>query len=393
MLTGLIFATDDAVDRPDQLAATLPFGGATLIEFQARLLIAAGAGHLLVVVTRLTPELLGAINRLARRGMAVDPVRSAREAAEKIHPLAHLLVLADGLVTTDAVIAPLAMEGEDALLVTDDATALPGLERVGANAIWAGVARVGVARIAEVAALPGDYDFGSALLRVTAQSGAAQVALPPDAVAAGHGVEHDSRKLAARNEALVSAHVSGRAAWIDRYVQGPVARRLLPVLIARGWSALAVSGGAAALMAAGLILLAARWSGIGMPLVVFANFGLMLAGVLAWMRDEMDQARLSSAALLGGAAAAILLLGRGLSAGAGTASAMILALALVILAGLTERAAESRPRRSWWGAPAAYPLLLIPFIWAGQGVIGLGMGAVYAALSLGAAIEALRRQA
>ncbi|MFX8195654.1 hypothetical protein ABTL19_19700, partial [Acinetobacter baumannii] len=84
-------------------------------------------------------------------------------------------------------------------------------------------------------------------------------------------------------------------------------------------------------MAAGLILLAARWSGIGMPLVVFANFGLMLAGVLAWMRDEMDQARLSSAALLGGAAAAILLLGRGLSAGAGTASAMILALALVIL--------------------------------------------------------------
>lgn len=348
---------------------------------------------MLVVVTRLTPELLGAINRLTRRGLAVDAVRSAREAADKVHPLAHLLVLADGLVTTDQVIAPFAVEGDDALLVTSDAAALPGLERVGADAIWAGVARVGVARLADVAALPGDYDFASTLLRVTAQNGAAQLPLPADAVAAGHGVEHDSRRLAARNEALVSAHVSGRAAWIDRYVQGPVARRILPMLIDRGWSALAVAGGAAAVLVAGLVLLAWRWSGIGMPLVVLADFGMMLAGVLAWMRDEIDQARLASAGLLGGSAAAVMLLGRGLSDAAGTASAVILALALVVLAGLTERAADARPRRSWWGAPAAYPLLLVPFIWLGQGVIGLGIGALYAALSLGAAIEALRRQA
>ncbi|RRB47282.1 hypothetical protein, partial [Escherichia coli] len=67
MLAGLIFATEDADDRAGVLAATLPFGGLTLIEFQARLLVAAGATHIILVVARMTPELLGAISRIGRR--------------------------------------------------------------------------------------------------------------------------------------------------------------------------------------------------------------------------------------------------------------------------------------------------------------------------------------
>src|SRR3546814_8343509 len=97
MLAGLIFATDDADDRPDKLAATLPFGGGTLLEYQARLLIAAGAAQLLVAVTRLTPELIGAVNRIGGR-VPIDLVRSASEAAEKVHPPARIIVVADGLV-------------------------------------------------------------------------------------------------------------------------------------------------------------------------------------------------------------------------------------------------------------------------------------------------------
>ena len=55
MLAGLLFAVHDAADRPDALTATLPLGGTTLIEHQARLLVELGASHLVVVVTRLTP--------------------------------------------------------------------------------------------------------------------------------------------------------------------------------------------------------------------------------------------------------------------------------------------------------------------------------------------------
>ena len=72
MLAGLIFATGNADDRPNALTATLPFGGVTLIEFQARLLITAGVSQIVVVVARLTPELLGAVNRIGKRGVTVD---------------------------------------------------------------------------------------------------------------------------------------------------------------------------------------------------------------------------------------------------------------------------------------------------------------------------------
>ena len=123
MLAGLLFAIHDADDRPDRLAATLPFSGVTLIEYQARLLIAAGVRQVIVVVARLTPELLGAINRINRRGVAVDTVRTAAEAMEKLHPLARVLMLGDGLVTTESIVAAMANEGGDALLVVpeDDA--------------------------------------------------------------------------------------------------------------------------------------------------------------------------------------------------------------------------------------------------------------------------------
>ena len=84
MLAGLLFAIHVADDRPDRLAATLPFSGVTLIEYQARLLIAAGVRQVIVVVARLTPELLGAINRINRRGVAVDTVRTAAEAMVKL---------------------------------------------------------------------------------------------------------------------------------------------------------------------------------------------------------------------------------------------------------------------------------------------------------------------
>ena len=81
MLAGLLFATHETEDRPDRLVATLPFGGVTLIEYQARLLIGAGASQIILVATRPTPELLGAISRIGRRGVAVDAVRTAAEAA------------------------------------------------------------------------------------------------------------------------------------------------------------------------------------------------------------------------------------------------------------------------------------------------------------------------
>ncbi|OYY68995.1 hypothetical protein [Sphingomonas sp. 28-63-12] len=392
MLAGLIFATDDAHDRPDMLAATLPFGGATLIEFQARLLVTAGAGQLIIVVNRLTPELVGAVNRMKRRGIGVDIVRSAGEAEAKLHPLARILIIADGLVTTDSVIALLSGEGSDTLLVTADADALPGLERVGADAIWAGLARVEAQRIADVAALPKDYDFESTLLRVTAQAGADHLLLPGGAAREGHGIERDSTRLRARNEMVVNAYIANRIPWIDHYVIAPIARRALPWLIGRAVPGLVVGGISAGVMIAGLGLLGWGWPIFGLPLVIASIGGLATGTVLSWMRDDQGEAVLQRGLIAGGSAAAVLLLGQSISWAEGTATGLTLALAFVVMAVLLERGANDRLRRRWWGSPAGYPLLLLPFVIAGYPLLGLWVGATYTVASLAAVIEALREK-
>lgn len=392
MLAGLIFATDDADDRPDLLAATLPFAGGTLIEFQARLLIAAGVGQLLIVAARLSPELLGAVNRLTRRGLSVDIVRTAAEAEEKLHPLARVLVVADALVTTDEIVRLMSGEGGDALLVTGDADALPGLERVGANAIWAGIARVEAQRIADVAALPRDYDFQSTLLRVTAQAGAQEIALPQGTARAGHGIERAADRLRQRNDAVLAAFVSNRPAWVDRYVVAPIARRLLPLIVARGIGGRSIGLGAGVALTGGLGLIAWGWPGIGIALALAALVGLQIGADWCWMRDEQDASSVQRWASSGGAAASVLLLGWAITRAEGTATAIVLALALVFAAALIERGAHEDFRARWWGSPLAYPLVLLPFALAGQALIGLAVGAGYAAVSLAAVIEVLREK-
>lgn len=392
MLAGLLFATHDADDRPDRLAATLPFGGVTLIEYQARLLIQAGAAQIVVVVSRLTPELLGALSRIGRRGVTVDAVRGAAEAAEKLHPLARVLMLADGLITTGDVVAGLAGEGGDALLVVEGAAASAGFERIGGQLAWAGIARLDPRRIAEVARMPRDYDLQSALLRVASQAHALHVALPAEALRHGHGIEHHGRTLEERGRLVLASIVSQRSGWFDRLVLAPVSRRVLPVLLTRTVPGEAVGGIAAILGLSGLGALWLGFWGTGTLLALLGSVGLSIGRTLAELRDEPQLARWQEIA--GGVlpALAVLALGRATSLSTADGAAQVLAVGLVALGLAAERAIPER-RRLWWGSPAAYLAVVVPFVLLGASSAGLGLSAAYATATLLAAIEALRRQA
>jgi hypothetical protein len=393
MLAGLLFAVQDCDDRPDCLTATLPFGGVTLLEYQARLLVAAGATQIIVLVARLTPELLGAVSRIGRRGVTVDAVRGAGEAGGKLHPLARLLVLADGLITTERVVQALADEGGDALLVVPQADAGPAFERVGGAMAWAGVARLDPRRIGEAARMPRDYDAQSTLLRVAEQARATHVLLPPDAAAHGHGIERDAGALATRGRAVLAAIVSDRRGWFDRMVLAPLARATLPAMIDRRWPGAAVGGVGAALGTIGLAAVALGWSIIGLVLAFAACLVLGLGQTLSGLRDEP---RVEGAQRIGGLALpalAALFLGAAESGRAGDVAALSVAAALVTIAALAERAGPERLRRLWWGSPAAYLLPLIASAAAGWPIVGLAAAAAYAATTLASAIERLRRQA
>jgi hypothetical protein len=393
MLAGLLFATQDAEDRPNLLTATLPFGGATLIEFQARLLIAAGAAQILIAVARATPELLGAVNRIKRRGVPVDMVRTAAEALEKTHPLASLLVLADGLVTTDAIVAAMARGEGDALLVIDEAHAVPGLERIDADTMWAGIARIGPRRLADAARLPEEYDLQSTLLRIAAQGRPQHILLDSAATREGHGIERDSRALAQRGRRALGARLATRRPWIDRFVLGPLARRLLPPLVERRGPTIvpAIAGGVFAL--AGFVTILMRWPAAGLLFALLGVLGFSLAQGLCWLRGDDRPARWFDIAIQASVVAATLLLGGTVSHDAGTGSGWLAAAGLIVAGALVERAAAPATRPSWWGSPPAYLVLLALASLAGEPLAGLIVAAGYAAVSLADAIEKLRRKA
>ncbi|KQN91705.1 hypothetical protein ASE90_02655 [Sphingomonas sp. Leaf67] len=390
MLTGLIFATEEAEHQPGVLAATLPFGGMSLIEYQARLLIAAGAAQLLVAVGRMTPALAAAVNRIGRRGTTVDIVRSAEEAKAKAHPLAVIVALADGLVTTDAVVANMALEPVDTLLVTPtgDATSV---ERVDSGHCWAGVATLSVDRLEDAARLPREYDFQSTLLRVATQARAKHVLLPAKAARSGHGVERDAGTLEVRSKDVLASLAEQRTGWIDRFVFTPVTRLVLPLLVRRKVPdvAVGIAGGVLGLFGLAAIPF---WDVGGAAVLLFMAMVLLSAGsLLGWLRGEDGHAALQERGLEVLGVAGILGIGmvQSLIVSAGTAA--VLALTGVVVTILTRRIPASRPP---WAATAATALVLVaPFALAGIVTAGLALVAVHAGVTLASAIEHLRRRA
>jgi hypothetical protein len=393
MLAGLLFATHEAEDRPGTLAATLPFAAATLIEYQARLLIACDVGQIVVVVQRVTPELVGALARIGKRGVAIDTARSAAEAEAKLHPLARVLMVADGLVTTGGIVEAMAGEGGDALLVVPGAAAEPAFERVGGGAAWAGIARIEARRIAEAAAMPADYDLQSTLLRAAEQARARHVMLPVREVERGHGIERQGAALEARGRAVLAASMAVRPSWFDRLVLRPLAKVAIPAIARRGLATASVMAAGAGVGVLGLAAAGAGWPGIGLLAVSLGVIAIEVGGALALFRDEPGSVRFGRATTLALPALALLLLGWTTDRTAGELSAILLALAALGAGGIAERAASVVARRPWWGTAPAYLAILALAALADVPRLGLAAVALYAGATLAAAVEALRRHA
>lgn len=388
MLTGLIFATEEAAHQPGVLAATLPFGGMTLIEYQSRLLIGAGVAQILVVVSRMTPGLAGAINRIGRRGVAIDIVRSADEAKAKAHPLTVILALADGLVTTDAVVAAMALEPADTLLVTpsEDTAAV---ERVDSAHCWAGVAMLSIDRIDDAARLPREYDFQSTLLRVATQARARHVPLSAKALRSGHGVERDEGMLELRSRNVLAALADQRTGWIDRFVFTPLTRVALPLLVRRKVPDVAVGAAGAVVGVAGLAAIG-LWSAGAAVFLLFVSLVLLSAGsLLSWLRGEDRHAAWQERGIDGFGVAGLLGVGGVQSLIVQTGTAATLAVAGVVAILLAGRM-PVRPA-SWFATPPTALVLLAPFALVGQVAAGLIAVAVHAAVTLRFAVEDVRR--
>ena len=158
-------------DEAGALRALLPLAGQTLIEYQARCVAALGAAPVLVLVERLPVALNEAFERLRGEGIAVVAVGDGVEAASRFEAGSHVLLIADGIAPDMSDLARIADEGEAMVMTVPDDEQHAGFERIDADSRWAGLARVEAGLVGATAAMIGDWDLQSTLLRRAVQAG------------------------------------------------------------------------------------------------------------------------------------------------------------------------------------------------------------------------------
>ncbi|WP_414899660.1 hypothetical protein ACMT1E_08520 [Sphingomonas flavalba] len=299
MLAGLIVAIAET-EGEGVLRAELPLAGQTLIEQQARLLASAGATHLVLLVERLPPALLAAVDRLRRDGLSVEIARNVAEAADRVHPEERLVLLADGVVADRAMLDRLLAQPDGALLTLPDTPVHAEWERIDAETRWGGLMLLDGALLRTTAAMLGDWDLQSTLLRRVLQAGALYVAAPAGvlAIAGARDV------LPEIERALGRRRTDAGTGLLDRIVFAPAARWAAPLamrgMVAPAWFA----WGAVALIgvAGGLALIGRPGIGLGIAMLSgpVAALGRRVAA-LGWRAggDERRwRIRVAAAALL-----------------------------------------------------------------------------------------------
>lgn len=284
-LAALILAYQESGEPGGALRAVLPLAGRTLVERQAKLAANAGAQRILILVERVPPELLAAVDRLRAEKLVVALARSAREAAEQIDPTDAVLLVADGFLADEDQIRRIAAAPPPALLTVPDGVVDERFERIDAESRWGGLAVIDGALLAETAAMLRDWDPQSTLLRRAVQAGGRMLAVRSEAEFARIAIAERAGDLVAVRRAIVASAATGRSDWVSTYLLAPLERAAAHALMGTRLHAQVV--GAAAAMLTGLAASLFVWHHLWLGLIL-----LLLATPLDGIADRLARLRM-----------------------------------------------------------------------------------------------------
>src|SRR5690348_10128736 len=203
-------------DDSGGLRALLPLAGRTLIEYQVRCASAAGAAPVIVVVERVPQALQDAFERLRLDGIGVFPVSDVSEAVSRFEAGSMILLIGDGIAPPVGLVTELAGEPEAAVATVPDDEQHEAFERIDAGSRWSGVAIVDAQLLGSTAAMLGDWDLQSTLLRRSIQEGARRV--PVAERSSEPLLAESAEQLAGFERNLVQASRGGRDDAASRYI-------------------------------------------------------------------------------------------------------------------------------------------------------------------------------
>ena len=295
-------------DDSGGLRALLPLSGRTLIEYQARCAAAAGAAPIIVVVERVPQALQDAFERLRLDGIGVFAASDVKEALSRFEAGSMILLVGDGIAPSADLVAAIAEEPEPAVATVPDDENHARFERIDAQSRWAGVALVDARLLGSTAAMLGDWDLQSTLLRRALQEGAVRI---PVGDAAGEPLLVErAEDLDDFQRRLFVASRAARPDWVSRYLLPPVEEFATGQMMETAvrppwlmWAALGLTLGGAACFARG-------WLGAGLILLILSMPLDLIATRLATLRlRPLPMRMLSRLALWPAAGFALLVLG------------------------------------------------------------------------------------
>jgi hypothetical protein len=264
------------------LRALLPLAGRTLVEYQARCAAAAGAAPIVVVVERVPQSLQDAFERLRLDGVGVFAVSDVSEAVSRFEAGSMILLIGDGIAPPVELVAAIADEPESAVAIVPDDEVHESFERIDAESRWAGVALVHARLLGSTAAMLGDWDLQSTLLRRTLQDGALRVAASnvggdPLLAETAEDLQNFQRRL------LVGSR-GARPDWVSRYLLPSIEEFATEHLMETGVRPVWLMWGALALTLGGALCFSRGWLGAGLALLIASTPLDLVASRLASLR-------------------------------------------------------------------------------------------------------------
>jgi hypothetical protein len=380
-LAALISAYHEADDGG--LRATLQVAGRTLVERQVRLALATGADPVVVLVERVTAELSAALDSVRAEGAPIVLARSAEEAAEAVHSSDRVLLVGDGLVAPEAVIARLVALDGPAILVVPDLRVDDRYERIDAQSRWAGLALIDGQMLKQTASMLQDWDLQSTLLRRAVQAGARQISVRGEAEDELPLVAETSEDLVELEAQIVAgAHVR-RSDWVSRYLLAPVERLATQTLMPTAATPTALGLGATLLMALAGLAFAKQWLGLGLAFLLLSTPLDGIAERLGSLRLQGTKGPSWWGTLLPAVSAGVLLiLAHSLSETRGWGCVALAATIIAFCVALRiEVEGRELPGRLWLAERKGMTWLMLPFAILDWWATGLILLAAYAGAS------------
>jgi hypothetical protein len=281
MAVGALIGAYQEDDR-GSLRSLFPLAGRTLIEYQVRCAVAAGAAPVVVVVERVPQGLQDAFERLRLDGIGVFPVSDVNDAVSRFEAGSLILLIGDGIAAPVGLVTELAQEPEPAVATVPDNEEHEVFERIDGATRWAGVAVVDAPLLGSTAAMLGDWDLQSTLLRRAVQEGARRV--PASDIGGEPLLVESADQLADFQRHLVHSSRGPRDDWVSRYLLPPVedfaTEQLMETAVRPTWLIFA----ALALTIGGAICFTRGWLGAGLVLLLLSTPLDLVAARLATLR-------------------------------------------------------------------------------------------------------------